>query len=773
MAVFSDAASTSPLSVEVGRFVVMRAKVVPNENPILPPTWGSWSEEKRLKFTGAFQGSTVAGMSYATLTLAPFSVTGRGSGSKDVRMENIGAMEQGDRIAVGVLTGNLPINWIFAGYQTQGSIQVSDRAESLTFRIVGPEWVWGGAQMGGTSNPVVGQFHRTSQADDAWVANPSGYTAFNSMARFTAVRCVFNPDGKKNMSVADVELNADGRKGRCFETPDRPGFCAFWTMKKAVDHIFSVFNQQSLTGIVTPSVADLPDTRIVETDVDGLGLWDAVRKVIGPEYQLYVDCRPSTAISGSSWGKHVIRFYRRGIDVDGTEAELWLNEIDTPIGKAKSSIVRIEAVKDIGKTVNKVTVLGSDLRCVKLQYWGSKTTTLGSTDKKLALQHGWAKSDLDLSLYQSGNVIDVATIQSKTTILQDDWRKRYTTSGALFPANMHVMRLFIWNESGEKPVGDGPVYGPPPGTLGSWFAPDLTGIADGDGTNAGLYMRRRRKLLDTVYRSPGTDARRRVRPTLFIALVDPTNDALQTDWYRVQTSHYRIDEERSAVWITHPDLSRWVPLAGQKDPVEATTSDSRTFATLLWTGKLRLMLEATVTTDHALTAVAERQSDSGSPLVREAVVRADKDFVRSRVYADGYGSPTGMSDSPIDASADAMTLAQENRQAGQDQQTHASILVAADWPRQAIGKLVNATKGRGLNLRAGTAGAGPGAQIVAMRMDPVAMKWELLTETVALQLRRRDRLKVGDTKPLKRDRLAKRQRTSSGVIMPAELGTPA
>ncbi len=355
------------------------------------------------------------------------------------------------------------------------------------------------------------------------------------------------------------------------------------------------------------------------------------------------------------------------------------------------------------------------------------------------------KNDLDLSAYagtltgQTLPGVEPVTIDANGKA--DEWRDRYTTAGHLFPQYQHAGRLFVWNESAEygttdTSAGATPVYSSTDPGKTSWYGPDLTGIADGEGPDAGFLMRRRRKLLETCYPQVGSpDAWRREPPVLLISTD-------QSTWHKVPTSHWHLDAERAAIWITAHDLAAWRPLIDTELPTDADSKNGPTFASLLWQGTCYMMLECTIAADSCKVLTAPWQSVSGSPFVRRAAIRAEKEFVLSEVYADGVASPLGLTAAPIDTTTQGQDFANQYRDAWQDMTTHASILTAADWPLQAIGSMVGTISGRSLSLGGGSGNSGRGAQIVGAHIDPVAMSIELLTESVALKLRAKDRLRV-------------------------------
>jgi hypothetical protein len=747
--------ASSSITVDVPELRVYRSIVTASVSGTDDPTWGSWAAEPLWRVTGIFRGSSFGGMSYAKFTLAP----GRPAEAGDTRVEDENAATLGDRIAVAAIESGTP-RVLFAGYVTQARILIEDDREVLTIYAAGPEWLWGDTVGGGSYIPIIGQVRRTGAADDTWANNPASVvTAFADLTQFTADQAIFNPDGRRNMSWSNVEIDSLGDEARCWEVPERniAGAlrCAFWTQKQAAKTLLYWYNDPDRTGIANPDfdLVDIDDTTpLRNVSVEGLGLWAALKKVLEPEYGFYVVAKLS-GVSGATWSGFELIFFKRS---SGPSADLSLNALGTSVEDALASVARLESIKDIGKTVTQVSVLGKRVTHLRLRYFGGFTPSAAAEDKQVMLQHGWTSADGDLLDYAEGRVEQtgadphdiIDTLSISNAGKTDEWNTRYVVGGPQFAKYQHAFRLFVWNESGEW---GGEASGSPEYGLGlssyAYQKPDLTDICD-EPDNAGVFCRRRRPALDSLYLIPGLDAWQRVPPTLYIS-----DDVDATPWIRVPTSMYRLDPDRCAVWITAHDLATWTPLMQQDQYADDGTrqtslGDGRTFMTLLYTGKLRMLLECSVEADWALRSVATRITDAGSPFVREAAMRRDQDFIASQQFVDGVTPPSGLSVSLVDTSTDAQKLADLSRNSTMDQQTHASILVEADWPEQLIGSFIAQTSGRVIDLTGGP--TSNGALIVALHLDPVAMKWELLTESEALFLRDFDRVMISRKKILKR-----------------------
>ncbi|HLL90337.1 MAG TPA: hypothetical protein VK324_13640, partial [Tepidisphaeraceae bacterium] len=732
------------LSIDVGRFVVHVSRATAAAGGADgDPTYGAWTDEPRLVVHEVFYGSSVAGPSYAKLAAA----TGRPI-SAQVDVEDSPMLLMGDRVAIGIDEGS-SVNWLFGGYLTGAQLGIDPNEESLVYRCTGPEWLWGAGAgtRGGAHRPVYGQWRRKASADDAWAADTSSVTPRAELLLCPDLPAVFNPGNRKNMTKADVVLSASGPavNGRVWETPDRKLAGAdqaeAWHKFAAFKTIVQLYNDPAATGISVSASdwsavqATVGLTKVLrDVDVDTLPPWAALQRVLGAEYGFYVTPRPS-GVTGNAFGGFRLKVFSRSQDIDGTQADLRLAVRGTGVADAPASVVRLAAFKDVAKTVTAVTVLGRGYRGVKLKYNGSSTPSLGADAKKVALQHGWSKAEGDLATFATSAAVTQAKIDEKPQATRDQWRDRHTVGGKEFARFAHVFRLFTWNEAGEL-GGQGPTY-VTAGTVAAWYAPDLTGICDAQGlagdpaAAAGSYVRRRRRPGDTQYYEAAIDGWRRVPPTLFIG-AQPAAAATEpaaADYVRVPTSHYRVDPERCAVWIAHPDLAAWQPFVDRPLAAEPSTADDRTFATLLHNGKLRLVLECSVEADGGVVQAAKRVAEAGSPHVRHVVVRAGPGFVASAQHDDGQATPTGAVPAPLGQGPDALKLAEQMRTAGQDEQVHASALVEAVWPEQAIGKMVKSIAGRNVQL---TATSGRGAQIVAARIDPASMKWEYLTESAAM-----------------------------------------
>lgn len=726
------------------------------------PTWSAFALDGRLKFREALLSSSPAGPSTAKLSAA----TGEPA-SAQVDVEASAMIGKGDRVTI-----SQGASTFFAGYMVTGELDVEANREGLLYRLVGPEWIWGpgSGRHGGSHRPVYGQWRRTAAADDAWAADPTGVTTAALDQVFVPEELtVFNPLGRKNMTAHDVVLEG-GVNGRIFDAPDRKiggvERAAHWTKLHAAKYLVQLFNDASASGITAdwPAIETgqpgLATAVVRSVDVTGLSLYDALRLVLGPEYYFEVTCDPTSA---TAWGGFELFVHKYG---SGPAASFTLDARGTQMHLAAGDVVRLGAMKSIDKSCTQVRLVGRAVRHVRLRYHGFNTTTIGAAEKKLSLQHGWAKGEGDLNQYVAttpagiNDHIEYYGIEAAGATLMDQWRARYNTSGAEHDKYRHVFRLFTWNEGGELRNGAGdaadlkPHYNATAGGAGTalaWYAPDLAEICDAKGfvtdpvyatDYAGKYARKPRRPLDTSFVDGRLDSWRRVKPTLWMA-AQGENSATEpaiADYVRVPTSYYRVDEERCAVWITADDLVEWRPLINRQDKGEANAMDGRNFATLLYMGKLRMILELSVEVDQGMHLRADRGGGAGGPHVRSAVVLGQQDYVKSLTYADGLTSPSGLTAATLDMAADAQLTADALRDAAQDEQIHASVLASADSARQPIGSMILATAGtRVVSL---TSSAGIGAQIVAVRVDPVANKWEYLTESAALEIRAMDRARV-------------------------------
>lgn len=731
--------------VRVPPFVVRTSRVTPNEDPTQDPTWGDFKNEPRLAVGPIRRGSTAGDRSGAELRL----VTGPPFGPQ-IDVENAAeVLKVGDRVVIGLPDRGKPggVLWLFGGYCTKVRTTIGNR-EQCSFSLSGPEWVWGGPSAGAGAHWVIdGQVRRGPAGDAAYLADVDTLTPAAQLVRCTDLPAVFNPDGRGNATVTNIVLSEldeePERKARVWEEPDRRAtgeeISAKWTMRQAVNFLCQYWNDPEASGIAVPDFDELseviPEGRIIrDVNVDGLGLWAALAKVIGPEFGFYVTTAPLT-VAGDAWAGFRLKFFARSV---GEEADLWVNPRGTSLYKARASVTRCDWGRDVGKVVNRVGVQGSQTRFIKLLYYGGLTPGLTNVQGKAALQHGWKKSEGDLSTfagtgYGGGQAVDINTIESKDADTQKLWRDRYTTRGREFAAYGHVFRLFVWNEAAEWFGGEGderPAYGPA-GTVVDWTVPELEDIAD-DPDHPGQYCRRRRPLLDTLYPGSKVDGYSRVPPSLYMTVTANSYAAEPMPsgpWVRV--NNWEKDPDRAAIRLKHEDLAEWFPL----EKCEELDDQLRylSFATLLHLGRLRMMLECSVQIDQALERAAERTAESGSPLVREVVTRKAQDFLKTFVYPDVLTNPTSLTPAEIDHGADALAMAEHQRAAGQDAQIHSSISVAADAGEEHIGRIVRVIKGRNIDLS--SAGA-RGAQIVAMTLDVQGMRWELLTESAAMESRR-------------------------------------
>lgn len=394
--IFSSSSQPSALSVDAGHYDIYVARVSGTNGTGGNPTWGNWKKVLSLRFDGAFYGSSVVGGSYCKISVcnAPPLVT------TQVDVENDASLNVGDRVAIVAVTGSAQ-NCIFQGYATAGHILIDAKAETLTFHVVGPEWLWGGSPTGGTCKPITGQTRRIVANDDLWCPNGGVTTPLSGLYTFTDERLIFNPTGRQNMSTPDeVVLGGKGQLGRCFEIPDRQyqgaARAAFWTVYEAARYLDLTWNDPDITGI---NNYNWPKDTIIDTtqsmgqvDVDGLGLWEALRKAIAPRYAFFVDPRPQNSgklypspPSNDDWGPFNITLFERGT---GDDASLYLNARGTSAANAIASVVRIPAAKSIEKVVNQAEVYARLYRHIKLQYWSGQTPTLTTPRKSSACKTG-------------------------------------------------------------------------------------------------------------------------------------------------------------------------------------------------------------------------------------------------------------------------------------------------------------------------------------------------------------------------------------------------
>lgn len=727
MSIFGYNASASPLAVDVPPLKVYVSRATGNVAG--RATFGDWTHEPRLNVLGVFYGSSVASPSYARLE----GVTGQPA-STQIDVENSTMIYMGDRVCIGF--DETPFRPVFCGYMVQAQIQVADNEERITYRIAGPEWAWGSnGRNTGADKVVFGQWRRSPAADATWTATPATKTPFEDLIFVASPKTVFNPKGRGNRTLDLVEI-ADGFDGYIFEEPDRVvasspvvAKSALWTRKNAIHYLLHKFNVESFTSIENPEIGDVDPTVagdvMRDVDVTGATLWEALVKVCGEGMFFSVHPVPSSGY----WGGFGVYFWSRA---SGSAASFVLSPRDTAMSAATASINRVEAVKDITKTANSIIVLGDAYRHLRLRYTGSAPT---GDSAPYTLQPGWPESRHMLILHHVDNVIDEVTIsnQGKT----ESWNDRCVTGGKWFEPDLY--RRFVWNESGEF-VGD-VQYGS--GSAVAYVRPNLTGIADGTGVLAegefvsGEYAIRRRPLLASAYSVEGKSKRFRKPPQVWLTswfAADPSKKFVR----RLPNSVYRIDPDMAAIWITAPDLATWRPFdykADENDEGEKIAGPQDTFATMLWTGRLWLTVEASIEVDTGLAKLADRASTSGSPHRREAIVISES-FVKS-VEADqsslgtDWESYSDASAVTIDDSTDATTIANQKREAGEDEQIHASLISEADWPIQTIGKMADSISGRGINL---ATISGRGAQIVAVSFDVGSMTIEHLTESAALEV---------------------------------------
>jgi len=725
--IFDTASSSSPRSVAVPPFVVYVGQITGAGSSV---SWGAMTHQPRLKPINMSRGSSVTGMSEATLKLVPLATAG---GDLDVTA-GVTVLKRGDRVSIGVQEGE-SVRWLWAGYCVRDVVNVGEEAENRTWKCLGPEWFWGSdSPNAGAGALVYGQSRMLPDGDDGYLSDIYEYVvAFDEHALFTGLPTVFNPLGRPNAHAGQAKLTTGtpGIEGIIFTEPDKKIgtdiVAVHWGICDAARWLTLTFNDPAVTKIdvddwaATETVLQSAGGQIRDVDVNGLSLWAALKRAIGPNYAFYVDPKPTDG----AWGGFKLVFFAR---TSGDAASFTLNARGTAASAAVASVTRLQASFDVTKTATRAYAYGKRLRHIVLRYHGCRTTTLAAGKKPLSLQHGWTEAITD---YAAGDPLQVDLAALDSLSKAEEWQERYTTKGSEFDKYKHVFRLFIWNEAGEW-HGPGPTYAPNAGM--DWISPDL---ADLFAPN--LHTRRRRRLLDTIYRNTAGDEFYRVPPAVFLAYdkAEAANDGAEslTAWIKVASSNYRLDESRGALWFTHQDLAQWTPFldAALENERDGSDTDQQTFATLLAQGRLRIAIECCVEDDMGLEGDSTFNAPTaGIPMMRKVVSFAGARYLKVTKYDDGQGFIMANSGDAID-DTDALTeLAEQIRDAGQDATIHTSILAAADWPSQSIGKFITTIAGRNISLASSGTRA---TQIVAAVMDVEAMKWEYLTESAALALR--------------------------------------
>lgn len=754
--IFGTDPSPGGAHVPIYGFVVAVSKwtaIAPDDDAaILPyPTYGEFAIEKRLKFLSAMVSSSIVGMSYGSLALV------LGEPTTSISAEDAGdVLGRGDRVLIGVKddpeAADEDSRWIWAGYCTRLQMTIGPGAEQVIYRLRGPEWIWGEGGAYGASRPFIGQIRRQADKDDDWAAS-AGHALLTFADELIACEsepAIFNPGGRANMTVDEVELNsAISLLGHVWESADRKigtdEVAIKWTVKQALKLVMQLRNDPAKSGIDAPdfeAMTQIADGDILrQTSIEGLGLYGAMREICGAKYGFWIDARPATM----AWEGFTVKFFSRAGDGD---ADLNLDPRFTPATTATPCVSRLDLTADIEKTANKCAVYGRKLYHLSLRYLGGETPDNGT--KVTLLQHGWSKSEGDLKDYaQQTNPKYVAgsTVPAQigtweiTPVTLDklgktqEWHDKYTTSGINYEQNRNVFRLFVWNEAGEwRSAGGGtpaqPIYYPNTnGASFDWVYPDVKTVWGGDPVG----VRKRRRMTDGKWHDNKVDSFRRIRPMLYMAIMG--DDGLGP-WYKVATSKYKLDEERAAIWITADDLSVWMPFDSATNDDLDLPNDQRSFATLIYQGVLRMALEGCIEGDEALLSSPAMPADSGTPFYRQYSITAGAEFVQMAEYDDGDGFVLTAPGTLVDDTADALIIANQTLDAAKDAQMHSSIMVEPDWPMQPIGKTIGTITGRNIPMRAGqSALTGRAAQIVAFRMDAESIHWELLTESAALELK--------------------------------------
>jgi hypothetical protein len=733
------------LTIDVPRTVVLVARVQTNADPALLPTYSTWRQLDGVRVLDLLCASSSVGHSTCKIALST------GEPGKQIDVEKGRALLGfGDRVAVGLDRGRW-VDWQFCGYCVSDQLTIDASVERCIWKLVGPEYWWGDTSgASGAALVVRGQLRRNNVGDAAWRAVPTTVTPYDQWELFTDENSVLNPDGKRNMTTNDVVLALTPKRinGRIWEATDRrvngAEAAAHWDMRNAAKMLVSQYGDLEFSGIVPPDWNHAPMTtadRLSEIDVGGVGCFEALRRVLGGKFGFFVDPRPMDAkgnrvdVKDKSWGPFQLVFFSR---TDGPAGNFHLNQRGTPMSRAKASVTRLEVATDISKSPNVVRVQGSFVRSVKLVFWGGRTPALPENLKKTSLQQGWDTTFNLFSFARPGSLEIDPTFAGVTAAKRSEWYKKYHTAGVSYNVNWFAFRRFVWNEANELDTTKQTNYA---GALTRFYAPDLFGVADTP-DDPGKWYRRRRKPQDTLYlRNEQLNSYERHPPTLYMAVAPSPGSAEWNalKWRKISPQYFQLDEDRCGITIVADDIAEWRPFHKQdtEDDVEQSwPDDPRTFATLLLQGTLRMCLECSVAVDNAMVKVAKPTGDSGAPFPREIWVKAQTNFIHTLTYNDGLNPINELEQYHVDLSADAQRQADITRNAGQEENVHASILTAGDWERQKIGSQIQQVSGRKISL---AKRSGRGAQIVAVRLDVQSFKYEYLTESLALGLKDRER----------------------------------
>ena len=133
------------VSLQLTSLDVYVATCTPASDPTQDPTWGDFTIQPCLAVESLYFGSTLGGMSTAKLRLVP----GQPLNSATQRVEAIDPLDHGDRVIIAMggsqsLSGSTaPAEPRWAGYCVGGAINIDSDKEGITYKLVGPEWLWG------------------------------------------------------------------------------------------------------------------------------------------------------------------------------------------------------------------------------------------------------------------------------------------------------------------------------------------------------------------------------------------------------------------------------------------------------------------------------------------------------------------------------------------------------------------------------------------------------------------------------------------------------
>src|SRR5438045_8662401 len=109
----------------------------------------------------------------------------------------------------------------------------------------------------------------------------------------------------RNMNAYDVTLSPSGRptvQGRIWEVPNRRigglDVAEAWNMRQGAKMVVEQWGDFPTTQIQAPDWSTVPMSildQMKETNIQGVGCWEALHRICSPKYGFYIESAPAKA----------------------------------------------------------------------------------------------------------------------------------------------------------------------------------------------------------------------------------------------------------------------------------------------------------------------------------------------------------------------------------------------------------------------------------------------------------------------------------------------